>query len=146
MTKDSVTGSSTESVHSRDSSSPTGSPVPGQGHGHIQGHRREDSDTDSLLSVDSALSQRVGSIRKYGMSTLKYLYWYKKIDLQKIHFIYQFVLQALSMRRGSAGVTESPKSTNKVCDGYLHSSIGEENSIIESCQKSKSSITLTYAF
>ena len=111
MTKDSVTGSSTESVHSRDSSSLTGSPVPGQG--------------DSLLSVDSALSQRVGSIRKYGMSILKYLYWYKKFDLQKIHFIYQFVLQALSMRRGSAGVTESPKITNKVY-GYLHSSIEEE--------------------
>ena len=25
------------------------------------------------------------------------------------------------MRRGSAGVTESPKSTNKVCDRKLHS-------------------------
>ena len=60
VTKDSVTGSSTESIHSKESSSPTTSPVPGQGQGHSHGHKREDSDTDSLLSVDSALSQRVG--------------------------------------------------------------------------------------
>ncbi len=53
VVKDSVIASSTESIHSRESSSPTASPV------ISHRHKKDDADTDSLLSVDSALTQRV---------------------------------------------------------------------------------------
>ena len=51
--KESVTESSNESLPSVDSSSPTHSPTPGQS------HKEKDSDSESLLSVDSAVTRRV---------------------------------------------------------------------------------------